>query len=122
MNDIILWSPGVTLEAIEEQVILKAFSHFHKNKTATSNSLGISIRTLDAKLEKYQLESKKREERELEDRKKRDEILGRLRGKPLSQNSPLEEDQEEKADEFEEGFQTTTFKTNPRRREKLQIG
>lgn len=49
----IIWSPGVTLEQIEKQVILKAFSFFDCNKTRTADALGIAVRTLDAKLEKY---------------------------------------------------------------------
>jgi DNA-binding NtrC family response regulator len=55
----ILWQPGVTLEDIEKQVIQKAFSFYRGNKTATAKSLGIAIRTLDAKLEKYDKQDKK---------------------------------------------------------------
>jgi hypothetical protein len=49
----IFWQPGVTLEEIEKQVILKAFSCFQGNKTQTARSLGIAVRTLDSKLEQY---------------------------------------------------------------------
>lgn len=71
MNGVIIWSPGVTLEAIEEQVIGKAYAFYKQNKTATSNALGISIRTLDAKLEKYGNDERDRTKRDA-DRKQRD--------------------------------------------------
>lgn len=53
MDNFIIWSPGTRLDDIERQVILKAFGYYNKNKTATANALGIAIRTLDVKLEKY---------------------------------------------------------------------
>lgn len=50
----ISWQPGMTLESIEKQVILKAFSFYQGNKTKTAQSLGIAIRTLDNKLLSYE--------------------------------------------------------------------
>lgn len=47
------WQPGMTLDYLEEQAIRSAFSFYRNNKTATASSLGISIRTLDSKLEIY---------------------------------------------------------------------
>lgn len=47
------WQPGITLEEIEKQVILKAYSYFQNNKTKTAQSLDIAVRTLDAKIAKY---------------------------------------------------------------------
>jgi len=82
MSDIITWSPGITLDQIERQVILKAFDHFRKNKTVTSNALGISIRTLDNKLDKYLEEDKVELERQNAERAKRSEQLARSRGNP----------------------------------------
>lgn len=80
MNGQILWSPGVKLEDIERQVILKAYSHFAKNKTATAIALGISIRTLDSRLEAYEVDDKtlrvKSEKRNAE----REYQLARARG------------------------------------------
>jgi hypothetical protein len=49
-----MWQPGMKLDEIEKMVILKAFQFFHGNKTQTANSLGIAVRTLDAKLKKYE--------------------------------------------------------------------
>ena len=64
MNEAINWSPGVTLENVEKQVILAAFRHFRGNKTVTANALGIAIRTLDNKLEKYEADGKAEKERQ----------------------------------------------------------
>jgi hypothetical protein len=60
MSDIV-WSPGVTLNDIEKAAIIKAFRFFGNNKTATAAALGISIRTLDNKLERYAEEAKQEE-------------------------------------------------------------
>lgn len=79
-DGIIIWSPGVTLESIEKEVILRAFNHFRKNKTATANALGIAIRTLDTKLEKYEVEEKAQVDREYGERQKRADFLDRSRG------------------------------------------
>lgn len=57
MNNSIIWSPGMRLDVLEQQVIVKAFRFYHENKTATANSLGISIRTLDSRLEKYEMDA-----------------------------------------------------------------
>jgi hypothetical protein len=39
MNGIIVWSPGVSLEAVEKQVIQRAIDHYRGNKTATAGAL-----------------------------------------------------------------------------------
>lgn len=80
MDDIIVWSPGVTLDAIEKQVILKAFRFYRGNKTATATALGIAIRTLDNKLEKYEVDGKAATEREQDEKQRRAEWLKRQRG------------------------------------------
>jgi hypothetical protein len=81
MENMILWSPGVSLEAVEKMVILKAFNHFRGNKTTTANALGISIRTLDHKLEKYALDKETEEKSDAERKRIREEFLARARGK-----------------------------------------
>lgn len=50
----IYWQSGVTLDDVEEMVIKKAYRFHSENKTHTARDLGISIRTLDAKLKKYE--------------------------------------------------------------------
>lgn len=80
MNQQIIWSPGITLDDIEEQVIQKALTHFRGNKAQVAAALGISVRTVDNKLEKYELA--RAEERAKEDERKRTraEQLARARG------------------------------------------
>lgn len=80
VNEPIQWSPGVTLEAIERQVVLKAYRHFKKNKTATAAALGIAIRTLDNKLEKYEADEKAEVERKDNAKSQREQFLARCRG------------------------------------------
>lgn len=49
----VFWSPGMTIEALEQQVILAAYSFYRGVKTVTAESLGISVRNLSDKLDKY---------------------------------------------------------------------
>ncbi len=49
----VIWSPGMQLEELEKNVIFSALSFYKGNKTATAHSLGIAVRTLDYKLERY---------------------------------------------------------------------
>lgn len=48
------WTPGRTLADIEKEVILHAHRFYGFNKTKTAQSLGIAIRTLDARLAQYE--------------------------------------------------------------------
>lgn len=80
VQNIVHWSPGISLESMERQVILAAFRYYRGNKTATAQSLGIAIRTLDNKLEKYQSEDKQQEERENATESQRAEFLKASRG------------------------------------------
>lgn len=79
-GDLIHWSPGVTLEDVERQVILKAYTFYKGNKTATATALGIAIRTLDNKLEKYELDDKTEKKRLEQRQRDRDHWLKRSRG------------------------------------------
>lgn len=47
------WFPGVTLKELEKEAIKKALTFYKWNKTATAQSLGISVRTIDNKISKY---------------------------------------------------------------------
>lgn len=82
VSENIAWSPGVTLETIEKQVILKAFAHFKEHRASTAVSLGIAVRTLDSKLAKYEYEQKLEEERQASATAKRAEFQARQRGNP----------------------------------------
>ena len=66
----VLWTPGMTLESTEKQIILAAIKYFRGNKTMTSQALGISIRTLEVRLEKYDKEDRSAETAILEQRAK----------------------------------------------------
>ena len=50
---IIIWSPGVTLENIEEQVIKAALVFYRGSAIMTANALGVSEKTIRTKMEKY---------------------------------------------------------------------
>jgi hypothetical protein len=88
MSGIITWTPGMKLEDIERQVIQTAYAFYGKNKTATSNALGIAIRTLDAKLEKYESDDAAIRTRQDADRQRERDFLLRSRGIHQSTRSP----------------------------------
>ena len=49
----LLWQPGEKLENVEKRVILTALQFYQGNKTATAQALGIGLRTLYDKLDRY---------------------------------------------------------------------
>lgn len=81
MESIITWAPGVTLAQLERQVILTAFRFYGENKTTTANALGIAVRTLHTKLDQYEAEKDKPNERD-ELSKREAEFRNRCRGTP----------------------------------------
>lgn len=85
MTGQIVWSPGVKLEEIERQVILTAYRHFQSNKAATAIALGIAVRTLDAKLERYEADAKAQRQRDAEAQIQQDSFMLRARGLAPSQ-------------------------------------
>ena len=52
-----VWSIGMTLEESERNIIKKALQFYQYNKTHTAKSLGISLRGLDGKMEKLNIEN-----------------------------------------------------------------
>lgn len=48
------YSIGMTLEDIEKQIIEYLMERFDGNKMAVALSLGVSLRTIDNKLKKYE--------------------------------------------------------------------
>jgi hypothetical protein len=80
--DLITWSPGVTLESIEHQVIIRAYDYYKKNNAATARALGIDVRTLKAKLDKYDADGKERERLAEIRRQENENFLARSRGLP----------------------------------------
>jgi DNA-binding NtrC family response regulator len=53
----IFWTPGMTLDEMEKQVILAALRFYHGNKAKTAQALNVSVRTIHNKLEKYDQEA-----------------------------------------------------------------
>lgn len=53
-----MWQPGMSMEDVEKEVYSKALRFYQNNKSQTSRSLGVSVRTLDSKIEKYDIEKK----------------------------------------------------------------
>lgn len=74
------WVPGLTLDEVEKQCILKALQWFRGNKSQTAIALGITVKTIDNKLEKYEAEGKVMDDKHRESEIKRAEILNRMRG------------------------------------------
>lgn len=77
---VINWHPGVSLANLEKQAILITFRFFKGNKTQTARALDIAVRTLDAKLEQYQVQHVDEEAAKNERKRKGDEFLRRQRG------------------------------------------
>lgn len=83
------WAPGMRIDRLERDVILAAFKFYHQNKTTTAASLGIAIRTLENKLEKYAKEDEAAKEAAEDRDRKRQEYLDRARGiKPAQWDTP----------------------------------
>lgn len=90
MKDLVIWSPGISLEQIEKQVILKALSFYHKDKVAVSNSLKISISALENKLAQYEKDAAQEAQVLSEVRSREADFQLRSRGMPVPQsNAPL---------------------------------
>ncbi len=94
MSDV-QWQPGMTIDDIERDVIMKAYRFYGQNKTKTAESLGIAVRTLDAKLQSYDL-LKAENERKLDERRAKDKELQVRAGikKPYSDSTGVAEDPE----------------------------
>lgn len=74
------WQPGQTLEQVEMLAIQSAYKWFKCNKTHTASALGISIRTLDVKLENYDADARERDATKDRERQARAEEMARQRG------------------------------------------
>lgn len=74
------FQPGMTLEEMNKRCILYQLEFSRGNKTQAANSLGISIRTLDSKLEEYETSAEQFRKQAEVDHDKRKSDLDRLRG------------------------------------------
>lgn len=107
------WTPGISLEAIEKEAILQAFRFYRSNKTMTASALGISVRTLDAKLEIYLAGDKKQKEAEDLERAKRAEWLERARGVRPPISFPTKEKGTEDGNSAQAGVRVESVETAP---------
>ena len=80
MIDAIVWTPGVTLDAMERQIIKAALNVYSNNKTRAADALGISTKTIDNKLERYAREDQEELENEQRRKFQREQFLARARG------------------------------------------
>jgi hypothetical protein len=78
------WVPGITLDEMEKNCILAAFRFYRGNKTQTAGSLKIAIRTLESKLEQYETDKLRDQERAATDREEQRVTLERMRGTQLT--------------------------------------
>lgn len=105
-NSHIVWTPGTTLEQIERQAIELAHAFF-RNKASAARSLGISVKTLETKIKKYEAEDadeKRLEHDRSEDRKR---LLAAQRGdvyEPIPYVEPEAEASE--GDDYEDAPKT----------------
>ncbi len=98
MNNSIEWYPGITLEMIERQAIEIAFQHFHGNKTTTAQALGIAIRTLDSRLQKYKLDDWTQRKRNFEELERQKVHIARERREPIYEPREFDENSPEKTE------------------------
>lgn len=84
----IVWSPGTSLEQNEREIITAAFDFYKENKSATAQSLGISVRTLENKLEKYAQAAEAAKAMEAERIRRQEEFQARARGIVPGYGSP----------------------------------
>ncbi len=73
------WIPGQRLEYVEQIAIQEAYQFYRGNKTQTAASLGISINTLNTKLEKYLADERDRKLAQERYREQQDEFTRRAR-------------------------------------------
>jgi hypothetical protein len=76
----LLWTPGCTLELLEEMAVRQALQYCQGNKTAAASALGIAVRTLDNKLEIYAEKDRRMKAVESERAKQQKEFSERCKG------------------------------------------
>lgn len=74
------WQPGMTMDDVERVTIEAALRYHQNNKTQTAQALGIAIRTLDNKLQKYAQADQAAQVKADEVEQKRRDELARMRG------------------------------------------
>lgn len=77
--------PDMTLDDIERMVITSRLNFMGGNRNRTADSLGIAVKTLFNKLERYELEDMARSKQAEERRAANQEYLARARGLAVPQ-------------------------------------
>lgn len=80
----VFWTPGMSIAEVERQIIKEAIVYFRGNKSLISKSLGISIRTLDTRMESIKAEEEAQRFRVEAQTREREIFLERSRGIPAS--------------------------------------
>ncbi len=75
----IIWSPGVSLESMEERVIQEAIN-FYRDEKKAADSLKISHKDLLKKMKRHQEEIKRIDDMREREQKKHDDFVLRARG------------------------------------------
>lgn len=89
----VTWQPGMTLDDVERDVIEASLRFNGNNKTRTAASLGIAIRTLTSKLERYLEIDAERELAARAKEEKRNALLQAKRGVHVEQDAGSSEKQ-----------------------------
>lgn len=81
INDMtIAWNPSMSLAAVEKQVIQKCLEYYRGNKSQVARILGVTVKTIDRRIEQYAKEAEEQIERDVVEEKKRLERLRLARG------------------------------------------
>lgn len=76
----IIWSPGITIDEMEKQIINKAYDFYNKNAKVTAESLNISVEYFHNKLAQYAKEALLLEENNKKKQKEFEDFNLRARG------------------------------------------
>lgn len=76
----IIWSPGMSLEDMQEKVIRSALHYFNYDIETTARNLKISLEVFNKKILKYEEKEKKLKELKEEEKRKNEEFDLKSRG------------------------------------------
>jgi len=93
----VIWQPGMKLADVEKIVIERAYSFYKNNKSQTAIALGIAVRTLDSKLEKFSINKEPAAERDERRRKETARKLHEMRNGKVKSIPQIEKQQKTKS-------------------------
>lgn len=80
VGNMIIWTPGITLEQIEKQVITEAYNFCTKNSAGTAKLLNTEVDYINKKLIKYENEQIEEDRKRKEKKLLEEEFKVRSRG------------------------------------------